>query len=517
MIMSEGRDLTALVLSFICLCLFLALIKIFHKLWWAPTRVKHLMGLQGVKGPSYRFIHGSTKQIMSMQKEAMARPLGLSNDIFPKLLPHVHCWTNLYGKNYLQWYGPQPQMVITEPELIREILSDRERVYPKNKAQMYLKKVFGDSVATSQGEKWAKMRKIANHAFQIENLKGMMPQMIASVEAMIERWKDHEDKEIDVYEEFRLLTAEVISRTAFGSSYLEGKTIFEMLAKLTIIVSRNLYEQRFPGISKFFKTRDQIESEKLEKGIHDSIMEMIKKREEKLMNGEEDSFGSDYLGILLKAHHDANVNQRITIDSLVSECKTLYFAGQETTNSLLAWTVFLLAAHTDWQEIARKEVLDVFGKQNPNPDGITKLKSMSLIINESLRLYPPANIMSRTVEREVRLGKLNLPASIILSIPTLALHHDPRIWGEDVHLFKPERFSEGVAKATKDNMAAFLPFGMGPRICVGFNFAITEAKIALSMILQRYTFTLSPAYVHSPVQILTNRPQHGLQVMLESF
>ena len=139
---------------------------------------------------------------------------------------------------------------------------------------------------------------------------------------------------------------------------------------------------------------------------------------------------------------------------------------------------------------------------------------MSLIINESLRLYPPANALSREVEREVRLGKLNLPANMNLYIPILALHHDPQIWGEDVYLFKPERFSEGIAKATKDNMAAFLPFGMGPRTCIGFNFAIIEAKIALTRILQRYSFTLSPAYVHSPVQMLTVRPQYGVQVML---
>ncbi|PON97253.1 Cytochrome P450, E-class, group I [Trema orientale] len=512
--MTGVRELTILVLSFICLCLILALIKIFHKLWWAPTRVKHLMGLQGVKGPSYRFIHGSTKEIMSMQKEAMARPLGLSNNIFPKILPHVHCWTNLYGKNYLQWQGPQAELVITEPELIKEILSNRERVYPKVKAQIFLKKIFGDGVVASEGEKWEKMRKIANYAFQTESLKGMIPAMIASVEGMIERWKDHEGKEIDVYEDFRLLTSEVISRTAFGSSYLEGKVIFEMMLKLTLVTSKNLYQQRFPGISKVFKTRDQIESENLEIGIRESIIGMIKKREEKVMNGEEDSFGSDFLGVLLNAHHDADINQRISVDDMVDECKTFYFAGQETTNSLLAWTVFLLAVNTDWQEKARREVLDLFGRQNPNPDGIAKLKSLGLIINESLRLYPPAIAVSRRVEREVRLGKLNLPANINLCVPILALHHDPQIWGEGVNLFKPERFSEGVAKATKDNTAAFLPFGMGPRICVGFNFALNEAKIALTMILQRYSFTLSPAYVHSPVQILTTCPQYGVQVML---
>jgi PHYB activation tagged suppressor 1 len=86
---------------------------------------------------------------------------------------------------------------------------------------------------------------------------------------------------------------------------------------------------------------------------------------------------------------------------------------------------------------------------------------------------------------------------------TLAHHYNPEIWGEDVHLFKPERFAEGVAKATNKSIAAFFPFGMGPRTCLGFNYAIIEGKIALSMILQRYRFTLSPTYVHHPVHLLS--------------
>lgn len=95
------------------------------------------------------------------------------------------------------------------------------------------------------------------------------------------------------------------------------------------------------------------------------------------MKGEEESFGSDFLGILLQAHHDANENQRISVDSVVDECKTFYFTGQETTNTLLTWTVFLLAIHTDWQEEARKEVLSLFGQQHSqNPDEIAKLKTV---------------------------------------------------------------------------------------------------------------------------------------------
>lgn len=140
-----------------------------------------------------------------------------------------------------------------------------------------------------------------------------------------------------------------------------------------------------------------------------------------------------------------------------------------------------------------------------------------MIINESLRLYSPVFHITREVQKEVKLGKLTIPANMETHIPTLALHTDHQIWGEDALIFKPERFADGVAKATNNSISSFVPFGLGARTCVGLNFAITEEKIALSMILQHFRFTLSPTYVHSPVQILTVCPQHGVQIILEAL
>ncbi|PRQ30535.1 putative 11-oxo-beta-amyrin 30-oxidase [Rosa chinensis] len=414
------------------------------------------MGLQGIKGPSYKLVDGNAKEILNMKKEAMSRTKSLSHDIFPVVQPQYHSWLKTYGKIFLQWLGTEAQLVVMEPELCKEILNNKDKVYLQMKQQGFGKKLLGNSLATSEGEQWLKLRKLANHAFHRESLKSMVPDMIASTEKMVQRWQNSKGKEIEMYQEFKLFTSEVISRTAFGSSYLEGKKIFDMLTDLSSLLVKNSFKIRLPGI-------------------------------------------------------------RITIDDIIDQCKALYFAGQETTNGLLVWTVFLLALHQDWQEEARKEVLQLFGKQNPNSDGISRLKTMNMIINESLRLYPPVIQLVKKAERESRLGKLIVPANIDLVIPNLALHHDPQIWGQDAELFKPERFSEGVAKATKDNMAAFIPFGMGPRICVGYNFATTETKIALSMILQRYALTLSPGYVHAPLHFLTVRPQHGVQVMLHSL
>ncbi|KAE8710156.1 CYP749A22 protein [Hibiscus syriacus] len=236
--------------------------------------------------------------------------------------------------------------------------------------------------------------------------------------------------------------------------------------------------------------------------MRSSVMRIVEKREERVKLGDIDNFGNDFLGLLLQAYYDVDENKRILVQDLIDECKAFYISGQETSNSLISWTVLLLAIHTDWQDKAREEVIKLFD---------------SHIINETLRLYPPAVGILRRCESEVKLGKFTLPANLQLFFPSLAVHHDPEIWGDDAHLFKPERFSEGVAIATNNNVTSYFPFGIGPRTCVGSNFAIVGAKIVLTMILQRYIFVVSPVYVHSPVFNSLIVPQHGIQVILLSL
>ncbi|KAK5770847.1 hypothetical protein PVK06_047004 [Gossypium arboreum] len=363
------------------------------------------MSSQGIRGPPYEFIHGNNKQILQMQKEAYSKPMALTHDIFPRVLPHVYSYIKKYGKNYLSWNGVQAQLVITDPEL------------------------QGDSLVTSESEKRARQRKLANYAFHGESLKNMIPAIIASVETMLEKWKGKEGKEMEVFQEFRLLTSEMISRTAFSSSYLEGEKIFDMLMKLSAITGRNMYKAKILFIGKFWEPADEIESDKLAKMIHDSVMKIVKQKEEKVMTREADNFGRDFLGLLLNAYHDPNEKNRLSIQYVIGKTKQ---------------------------------------EQRDN-------------------------------------------------IRYIALHHDPDLWGDDVHLFKPERFAEGIAKATYNNAAAFLPFGLGPPSCVGMSFSITKTKIPLSMILQRYTFTLSPSYVHAPLPNLSLKPQHGLHLLFHSL
>ncbi|XP_010248211.2 PREDICTED: cytochrome P450 CYP72A219-like [Nelumbo nucifera] len=420
------------------------------------------------------------------------------------------------------WNGRTPRLNIMDPELVKDILSNKFGHFEKPNFNP-LTSLLARGLAKQEGEKWAKHRRIINPAFHMEKLKRMLPAFYTSCSEMITRWEKLVAMEgcceLDVWPELQNLTGDVISRTAFGSSYDEGRRIFQLQNEQAALVIQSMLSIYIPGC-RLLPTKRNKRMKEIDREVRSLLRGIINKREKAIRLGE--ASDDDLLGLLLESNfkeiheHGSGKNLGLSIEEVIEECKLFYFAGQETTANLLVWTMVVLSMHPEWQIRAREEVLQAFGKNKPDFDGLNHLKIVTMVLYEVLRLYPPIFIITRYTYKKMKLGDVYLPPGVQLLLPTILVHHSKQLWGEDAQEFKPERFSGGVSKATK-NQVSFFPFGWGPRICIGQNFAMMEAKMALTLILQHFSFELSPSYAHAPYTVITIQPQYGAQIILHKL
>lgn len=477
-----------------------------------PIRIKKIMEEQGVCGPKSRFLTGNLNDISTFVSKATSQDMeAINHDIVGRLLPHFVAWSSQYGKRFIYWNGIEPRMCLTEAALIKEFLSKYSTVSGKSLQQQQGSKHFiGKGLLMANGEDWNHQRHIVSPAFMGEKLKSYAGHMVECTKEMLESLQnailEGDKNEVEIGEYFTKLTADIISKTEFSTSYKKGKQIFHLLTQLQGLCAQATRQHSLPG-SRYFPSTYNKEIKSLKMEVERLLMEIIQSRKDCVEIGRSKSYGNDLLGMLLdEIQKSGSLNLQLVMD----ECKTFFFAGHETTALLLTWTAMLLASNPSWQEKVRIEVKEIFNQGTPSIDQFSKLNVLHMVINESMRLYPPATLLPRMAFQDIVLGDLYIPKGLSVWIPVLAIHHSEELWGKDANEFNPQRF------ASKSFMPGrFIPFASGPRNCVGQSFAMMEAKIILAMLISKFSFTISENYKHAPITVLTIKPKYGVQICLK--
>ncbi|KAL0414424.1 UNVERIFIED_CONTAM: Secologanin synthase [Sesamum radiatum] len=347
-----------------------------------------------------------------------------------------------------------------------------------------VKMLFDGGFAILEGKEWSKFRSKVNPFFNMDKLKPLVPAFQLCSADVLKKWNDRISKDggssvIDVFPDLEIFTGAILSQLMFSSIYTEQiKQTFLQLAELGTLARIHSKLFSLPG-EKYLPTQPNRRANEIVKYARASFTSMINDR--------------------LQGKAGAPVS------------------GFETSSTLLTWTILMLAYHQDWQARAREEVFQVLGdKKDITSDDLGKLKVVTMIINEVLRLYPPVIELSRVVKEESKIKDYTIPKDALVTFPVLMYHRSTKIWGEDAGEFNPQRFADGVLKAANGE-AAFMPFGWGPRICIGMNFAILESKTFMAMLLREFSFEFSPTYTHAPVVAFTIQPQLGAPVVMKKL
>ncbi|WOK96739.1 Cytochrome P450 [Canna indica] len=496
----------------------LALCYLYYIIWIRLERIRDKLRSQGIQGPPPSIIHGNILEMRRfLQEEKKHREEGsrsITSDYVSSLFPYLVHWRNKYGPIFMYSTGSIQTVHVSHPDLVKEIGLFKSLDLGK---PCYLQKdrgaLLGKGILTSNGAIWSHQRKVIAAELFMDKVKGMIDLMVIATVQLLKSWETIIDNaggsgEIVVDEDLRKFSADVISRTCFGSSFSEGKEIFSRLRQLQMLMSKSSILIGIPGI-RYLPVKSNRDIWRLNQEVRALILNIVKERK----GDSSKSMDKDLLQTIIEASGLMNSNLVRTESFIIDNCKNIYFAGHETIAVTATWCLMLLASYPEWQDRVRDEVLEVCQGEFPTFDILRKSKTLTMVIQETLRLYPPSAFMVREALQNIKLGDIQIPKGITISTPISLLHHDPDNWGSDADMFKPDRFSRGIAGACRFP-SNYIPFGTGMRTCAGQNFAMVELKVVLSMLLSKFTFSLSPSYRHSPAFRLTIEPEFGVPLII---
>ena len=398
--------------------------------------------------------------------------------------------------------------IINEPGAIRHVVLDNAANYTKSEVgRRLLEPGLGRGLLTSEGETWRHHRRIMAPAFDLRGVAGYAPIMTEVTQELLAKWDAlPEPRELDVAAAMMHATLHIISRAMFSSDSDEIVDVVESgVNQYQTMVRPSLLDLlHFP----LWLTRliAPLPTEGIFNEFDKKVDQLLTER-----GREPDAEPKDLLARLIAAR-DTETGGGMTPKEVRDQVVTIFMAGHETTSQALSWTWYLLSQHPEAEAKLRDELTTVLEGRTPRYEDIADLRYTRMVIEESMRLYPPAHTFGRQpIVADEILGH-RIPAGAEVLIMPWLLHRKPSLW-ENPDRFEPERFSPERAAARP--RFAYIPFGAGPRICIGAAFAMAEAMLILATIAQRYRLHLKPGHPVEPQGLITLRPRYGLQMQLE--
>ena len=399
------------------------------------------------------------------------------------------------GKVGVRWH------MLMDPEAIRQVLLDRVADYPKSDVtKNLLRPAIGESLFIAEGAHWRWQRRAAAPVFSHRHVTDLAPVMMRAAEQAANRIAAAEGRPVNVAEEMVRATYEVIADVTFSGGQMFDRDGVHRAIETYIASAGKVSFFDILGLPDWIPRPGRVFSGPVLKQMKAVADDAIATRRERPEGPEI----PDLMDLLLAAQ-DPKTGRRMSDGELADNLLTFIVAGHETTALTLGWALYLCAFAPEIQEAAGEEARSVLQGRAATAEDVGALPLTRQIIDETLRLYPPAGIISRTAQKRDRLCGRDIRPGDTVILPIYALHRNRLLW-EDADDFVPARFADRKAIARY----SYLPFGDGPRICIGASFALQEAVIILATLLSRFRFTAIAGQQPAPVMILTLRPEGGV-------
>ncbi len=402
--------------------------------------------------------------------------------------------------------------ILQTAEDVKYVLQENNRNYHKSEAYKILATFLGNGLLTSEEDFWRRQRKLAQPAFHRQRLALMADMMTQEAEALAADWQTHDASQPrDISKDMMGLTLNIVTKALFSTD------VGERVAGISPAID-GIMHFADQTLKSFIRPPLNIPTPRNKKylaavaKVEEVIYEIIDGRRTTIERDPEVRY-DDLLDMLMRTE-DEETGETMSNGQIRDEVTTIFMAGHETTANALSWALYLLAKHPEVVEKIKEETREVFAKTETSTfEKAREMKYTMQVVQEVLRLYPPAWVISRRSLAEDQIGPYVFPADSYMLISAYTLHRNPEYWDKP-EIFDPDRFS---AENSKDRPTyAYLPFGGGPRLCIGNNFALMEMQLVLAVLLRDFDVDLlSLNQAIEPEPMVTLRPKGGVKLRVK--